>query len=743
MKSDEDYPATATEVRSQSKPSHKKRVSSSRATDELSKPRIEEDRERRRRARELILLRRQQRRSVDGDLLPVHRERPDPEAHVCLHEPTYEISSSHRDDSKNRKRQAKRGKDSYPSNGSAGSDGCSPSRGHMHKKGKAKRQEIFHGNTVQKYNDHPQYSANDCNEQHQMHIVEDEKRSRPKHPVKDPEYELGGEDKHEYCSMQGGASKLHHQGRESRKVQKRNEIDGDHRHNLRNSKSNPSNQLQSDREKRKQKLEKVKSDIMQRMNKLSNAPTIDASANRNPRAGITASKFANEAEQQTNKKDGIHKQNSDLVDSTIKSAKGEKSRKRKSKNGTGSSIADSSINDQQSRSETPTVNVTLEDLDLDKWVEESRKFEEPCDFLSMHNTDFDPNNGTLIMPQGDDLDEENLSHLKRIQRYNLSWVPEGKGFLYALGAGVVLLLAIIVIFVVVVLGRDNDPPYENNTAMTTAPTKNEEPTASPTTAIDGLFSLLSELAVDGGDTLLTTSSPQEKAYNWLLGNSKLGEYSRVEKIQRYVLSVLYYSTMGDEWFNKDGWLSDKKECEWFTSEEEFPICNLVGALDELDLNTNNLQGTLPWAELSFLKDRLLVVDVLDNDIGGNLPTIVGEMTSLVVLDLFSNKIESFIPTEIGKLGHKLKYIDWDSNMLTGTLPTELGSLTSLETLWLNNNLISGTVPSELGLIKHLKNLYLAGNVLTGTIPPEVCSLQLENLEISCDEVQCDCCSKCV
>ena len=738
MKSHEYYTATTTEVRSQSEPSHRKRVSASRVTDELSKPSIEEDRERRRRARELVKLRQQKRRSVDSDL-PVHGERPDPESHVCLHKPTYETSSSHHDNAKNRKRQAERGKDSKrlnyvtdsyarSSSDSVGSDGNSPSRGHMHKKGKAKRKETFNGNTDQKYNGHPRYSANDCNEQRQMHVVRDKKRSRPKHQVKDPEYE------------HDGASKLHHQGRESGRVQKRHDVDGDHRDNLRSSKSNPNNHLYSEREKRKQKLEKVKNDIVQRMNKLSNSSTMEASGNRNPQAGIIAEDFPNQAELQANKKDTT---NSDLVGSTVKSTKGGKTKKRKSKNGKGSSIADSSINDQQSRSETPTVNVTLEDLDLDKWVEESRKLEDPSDFISMHDADFNPNTGNLNKPSGDDIDEENLSHMKRIQRYNLSWVPEGKRFLYASSAGVVLLLAIIIIFVVVVLGRDNDLPGGNNTALTTAPTDNEAPTASPTTASDGLFSLLSEFAVDGGDTLVTISSPQEKAYNWLLGNSKLGEYSRVEKIQRYVLSVLYYSTKGDEWFNKDGWLSNKKECEWYTSEEEFPICNLVGDLDELDLNTNNLQGTLPWAELSFLKDRLLVVDVLDNDIGGNLPTILGEMTSLVVLDLFSNKIEGSIPTEIGKLGNKLKYIDWDSNMLTGNLPTELGSLTSLETLWLNNNLISGTVPSELGLITNLKNLYLAGNMLTGTMPPEVCSLQLENLEISCDEVQCECCSKCV
>ena len=67
-------------------------------------------------------------------------------------------------------------------------------------------------------------------------------------------------------------------------------------------------------------------------------------------------------------------------------------------------------------------------------------------------------------------------------------------------------------------------------------------------------------------------------------------------------------------------------------------------------------------------------------------------------------------------------------------------MTNLETLWLNNNMLTGTVPSEIGRMTNLRSLYLRNNPLTGTMPEEVCALNLENLEVNCDEVDCNCCT---
>ena len=40
----------------------------------------------------------------------------------------------------------------------------------------------------------------------------------------------------------------------------------------------------------------------------------------------------------------------------------------------------------------------------------------------------------------------------------------------------------------------------------------------------------------------------------------------------------------------------------------------------------------------------------------------------------------------------------------------------------------------------LTSLYLTNNFLSGSVPPEICSMNLEKLEVDCDRIQCDCCT---
>jgi hypothetical protein len=45
-------------------------------------------------------------------------------------------------------------------------------------------------------------------------------------------------------------------------------------------------------------------------------------------------------------------------------------------------------------------------------------------------------------------------------------------------------------------------------------------------------------------------------------------------------------------------------------------------------------------------------------------------------------------------------------------------------------------------LTNLRRLYLQNNFLTGTIPTELCNLNLDDLEVTCGAVQCDCCTSC-
>ncbi len=64
------------------------------------------------------------------------------------------------------------------------------------------------------------------------------------------------------------------------------------------------------------------------------------------------------------------------------------------------------------------------------------------------------------------------------------------------------------------------------------------------------------------------------------------------------------------------------------------------------------------------------------------------------------------------------------NQITGEIPSEIGNLTNLSNLNLSNNSLTGSIPPELGNLTNLNYLNLSDNQLTGLIPNEICPLDL-------------------
>jgi Leucine-rich repeat (LRR) protein len=85
---------------------------------------------------------------------------------------------------------------------------------------------------------------------------------------------------------------------------------------------------------------------------------------------------------------------------------------------------------------------------------------------------------------------------------------------------------------------------------------------------------------------------------------------------------------------------------------------------------------------------------------------VFDMTNLAELDLSGNELEGALPSELGRLVN-LKILDASHNKMTG-LPAEIGKLRALEVLDLSDNSLTG-LPMELGNLKQLKVLDLTGN----------------------------------
>ena len=80
-------------------------------------------------------------------------------------------------------------------------------------------------------------------------------------------------------------------------------------------------------------------------------------------------------------------------------------------------------------------------------------------------------------------------------------------------------------------------------------------------------------------------------------------------------------------------------------------------------------------------------------ISGTLPSTIGDMISLEILDLSGNMRDDVegsgliggIPSEIGYLASSLRQLILHGNDMDGPLPTEIGMLSDLEVLHLKEN----------------------------------------------------------
>ena len=80
-----------------------------------------------------------------------------------------------------------------------------------------------------------------------------------------------------------------------------------------------------------------------------------------------------------------------------------------------------------------------------------------------------------------------------------------------------------------------------------------------------------------------------------------------------------------------------------------------------------------------------------------------------------NKLSGEIPTSLGNL-KALKLLNISYNNLYGRIPTSLGYLENLESLDLSHNNLSGSIPQSLAKLQQLTTLDVSNNKLTGKIP---------------------------
>jgi Leucine-rich repeat (LRR) protein len=136
------------------------------------------------------------------------------------------------------------------------------------------------------------------------------------------------------------------------------------------------------------------------------------------------------------------------------------------------------------------------------------------------------------------------------------------------------------------------------------------------------------------------------------------------KLDSLALVAIYHNTVGSEWKNNQGWL-------------EAPL-NASNAWKGVTLAMK--QGEL----------RVQMLNLEDNNLNGEVPEELNNLTALELLNLRSNQ-------------------------LTGSIPN-VSNLVAMEELWLESNAFTGTIPDGITKMANLKKLMIGNNTLIGKIP---------------------------
>jgi len=154
----------------------------------------------------------------------------------------------------------------------------------------------------------------------------------------------------------------------------------------------------------------------------------------------------------------------------------------------------------------------------------------------------------------------------------------------------------------------------------------------------------------------------------------------------------------------------------------------LSELSYIQLGANRLSGFLPITLGS--TGSLVSVVLYDNYLEGNLNFLasLSNCRQLLHLDVGLNHFTGRIPDYIGNLSRQLSFFFADRNNLTGELPATMSNLSSLNWIDLSENHLSSSIPKSIMMMNKLLNMYLYGNRLSGPIPEQLCVLgSLEQL----------------
>jgi hypothetical protein len=216
-----------------------------------------------------------------------------------------------------------------------------------------------------------------------------------------------------------------------------------------------------------------------------------------------------------------------------------------------------------------------------------------------------------------------------------------------------------------------------------------------------------------------TSTPQEEAFHWMVGDPAFETYRDDRLLQRFALATFYFSLIARS--NRTWLAHDVHECHWTTNES---------ALESKDISSSPCRDGEEYLYLQFYNENL----------EGTLPPELGLLTSLVDIDLSNNALAGSLPSELGLLEQLTGFFSFRNN-LSGTIPSQLGNLEQLSAFSVAENPeLYGIIPENvlsLAVQGSLTFVDISGTTISGTIPTELCSLDL-TLDYDCGTKLCGC-----
>ncbi|XP_039166956.1 probable LRR receptor-like serine/threonine-protein kinase At3g47570 [Eucalyptus grandis] len=189
---------------------------------------------------------------------------------------------------------------------------------------------------------------------------------------------------------------------------------------------------------------------------------------------------------------------------------------------------------------------------------------------------------------------------------------------------------------------------------------------------------------------------------------------------------------GNAFFGKVPSLENLYKLSWFVvpsnqlgsgkPEDLSFLCSLINnnKLKWVEIDHNKFGGVLPKC-MGNLSTTLTIFSAIFNEISGEIPKEIRNLSNLEALALDGNLLSGAIPSNLGNL-QNLVLLSLSQNNLRGTIPSFLGNLTKLIKLDLYENNFYGQIPSHLSNCRSLIQLDLSYNNLSGPMPPQLIGL---------------------